>query len=113
MRSLTKALLGTAALAAALSLAPARAAAQESQTNRCEEENADDGSGGKKKNWRTVRGPDGRKIIVIEKGFTVCGKVPKPQVFYVLHQRNINYEWENLKQDFLPKITNSVKKDPF
>jgi hypothetical protein len=65
------------------------------------------------KNYKTVRGPDGRKVFVIEKAFVVCGKVPKPNVIYVLQASTINYEWETLKQDFLPKIRNSVKKAPF
>ena len=58
---------------------------------------------------------DGRLVgeFVIEKAFVVCGKVPKPNVIYVLQASTINYEWETLKQDFLPKILNSVKKAPF
>ncbi len=65
------------------------------------------------KNYKTVTGPDGRKVFVIEKAFVVCGKVPKPNVIYVLQATAINYEWENLKQDFLPSIRQSVKKAPF
>ncbi len=56
---------------------------------------------------------NGQKVYVIDKAITVCGKVPRPLVAYVLQARSINYEWENLKQDFLPKILNSVKKAPF
>jgi hypothetical protein len=66
-----------------------------------------------KKNYKTVIGPDGRKVFVIEKAFVVCGKVPKPNVIYVLQASNINYEWETLKQDFLPKVIDSVRKAPF
>jgi hypothetical protein len=66
-----------------------------------------------KRNYRTVVGPDGRKTFVIEKAFVVCGKVPKPNVFYVLQASTINYEWETLKQDFLPKVIESVRKAPF
>ena len=54
-----------------------------------------------------------RKVFVIEKAFVVCGKVPRPNVFYVLQASNINYEWETLKQDFLPKVIDSVRKAPF
>src|SRR5690606_39090168 len=78
----------------------------------CEEDQVQAGSGGKK-NYRTVIGPDGRKAFVIEKAFVVCGKVPKPTVIYAFQASTINYEWETLKQDFLPKILGSVKKDPF
>jgi hypothetical protein len=76
----------------------------------CEEE-ADDQAG--KKNYRTVIDENGRKVFVIEKAFVVCGKVPKPNVIYVLQASTINYEWESLKKDFLPKVLESVKKAPF
>ena len=72
-----------------------------------------DESEGGGKNYKTVIGPDGRKIFVIEKAFVVCGKVPKPNVIYVLQASNIDYEWEALNKNFLPKIRNSVKKAPF
>lgn len=79
-----------------------------------EDQNADGGTGGgKKKNYRTVIGPDGRKVFVIEKAFVVCGKVPKPTVIYALQASSINYEWENLTQDFLPKVIDATRKAPF
>ena len=65
-----------------------------------------------KKNFH-IEIKDGQKVYVIDKEITVCGKVPRPNVVYVLQPRTINYEWESLKQDFLPKILDSVKKDPF
>jgi hypothetical protein len=34
-------------------------------------------------------------------------------VVYVLSVKTIDYEWESLKQDFLPLILQSVKKAPF
>ena len=77
-----------------------------------EDQNADSG-GGKKKNYRTVIGPDGRKVFVIEKAFVVCGKVPKPTVIYALQASSINYEWETLTQDFLPKVIEATRKAPF
>ncbi|HLU66741.1 MAG TPA: hypothetical protein VKZ63_10720 [Kofleriaceae bacterium] len=76
-----------------------------------EEQNAD--TDGKKKNYRTVVGPDGRKVFVIEKAFVVCGKVPKPTVIYALQASSINYEWETLTQDFLPKVIEATRKAPF
>jgi len=90
--------------------APRPALAQSDDRCKEEQEGQDKGKG---KNYRTVIGPDGRKIFVIERAFVVCGKVPKPQVIYVLQQRNINYEWQTLKQNFLPRILDSVKKAPF
>jgi hypothetical protein len=112
-RSIVEAIVLAAAAALAFGalgsvLAPATASAQ--STDRCNEQQEAQSDG---KNYRTVIGPDGRKIFVIERAFVVCGKVPRPQVIYVLQQRSINYEWENLKQDFLPKVVDSVKKAPF
>jgi hypothetical protein len=87
------------------------AMAQEKES--CDEEaNADSGGKGKK-NYRTVIGPDGRKVFVIEKAFVVCGKVPKPTVIYALQASSINYEWETLTQDFLPKVIDATRKAPF
>jgi hypothetical protein len=89
------------------------AATPTAQADPCtEQQTANEGDKGKK-NYRTVIGPDGRKVFVIEKAFVVCGKVPKPNVIYVLQASNINYEWETLKQDFLPKVIDSVRKAPF
>lgn len=65
-----------------------------------------------KKNFH-VEIKNGQKVYVIDKEITVCGKVPRPAVVYVLQPRTINYEWENLKQDFLPQVLESVRKDPF
>ncbi|MBI4508399.1 MAG: hypothetical protein HY698_02105 [Deltaproteobacteria bacterium] len=73
---------------------------------------ADDSSKGGT-NYEIVRGPDGKKIFKIKTGFCIEGKVPKPSVIYVLNSSTINYEWENLKQDFLPKVINSVEQSPF
>ena len=95
-------------LAGAL-LAPAAAFAQDK--GKCAEEGAT--SGGNGKNWEIVRGADGRKIIRIKVPFCIEGKVPKPSVIYVLNASTINYEWDSLKQDFLPKIVHSVEQKPF
>jgi hypothetical protein len=56
---------------------------------------------------------NGQKIHVIDTGVSVCCKVPRPAVAYVLTAKSINYEWETLKQDFLPLILATVKKNPF
>lgn len=56
---------------------------------------------------------NGVKVYVIDEKITVCGKVPRPSVFYVTTPKTINYEWESLKQAFLPLIMASVKKAPF
>ena len=56
---------------------------------------------------------NGKPVTVIDTIVSVCGKVPRPSVVYVLTVKNIDYEWESLKQDFMPLILQSVKKAPF
>ena len=79
--------------------------------DECDDEQA--GADDKKKNYKTIIGPDGKKTIVILKAFVVCGKVPKPTVLYAIQASTINYEWENLKKDFIPLILKTVKEAPF
>ena len=55
----------------------------------------------------------GKPVTVIDTVVSVCGKVPRPSVAYVLTPKNIDYEWESLKQDFMPLIMATVKKAPF
>ena len=98
------------AFASAMAIAGLATSAADAHADACSDKQEEADSG---KNYKTVTGPDGRKVFVIEKAFVVCGKVPKPNVIYVLQATTINYEWENLKQDFLPKIRQSVKKAPF
>ena len=56
---------------------------------------------------------NGKPVTVIDTVVSVCGKVPRPSVVYVLVVKNIDYEWESLKQDFMPLILATVKKAPF
>jgi hypothetical protein len=56
---------------------------------------------------------NGKPVTVIDTVVAVCGKVPRPSVVYVLTAKSIDYEWESLKQDFMPLIVASVKKAPF
>ena len=110
MSRLLKMLARGTAISAALFMSSSLVATPEAQADGCsdKQEEAD----GKKDNFST-KIVDGRKVIVIDKPFIVCGKVPRPNVIYVLQATAINYEWENLKQDFLPKIRKSVTKAPF
>ena len=77
----------------------------------CDEDS--NGKSGQSEGKFHIEERNGQKVYVIDNAITVCGKVPRPLVAYVLQARSINYEWETLKQDFLPKILNSVKKAPF
>jgi hypothetical protein len=73
----------------------------------------DSGAGEKKQGKFHIEYINGKPVTVIDTIVAVCGKVPKPSVVYVLTAKNINYEWEGLKQDFMPLILASVKKAPF
>ncbi len=54
----------------------------------------------------------GGRVIKLE-ATVVEGHVHKPQAFYLLQRSNLDYDWENLKQDFLPKILQATGKHPF
>lgn len=62
---------------------------------------------------KVERGAGGRKVYRITDEIKIEGKIQKPEAFYVLQKSSINYEWTQLKQDFLPKILDSVAKAPF
>jgi hypothetical protein len=74
----------------------------------------DDAESGEKKQGKFhIEYINGKPVTVIDTVVSVCGKVPRPSVVYVLTAKNIDYEWENLKQDFMPLILQTVKKAPF
>ncbi|MBN1209872.1 MAG: hypothetical protein JXB05_33790 [Myxococcaceae bacterium] len=58
-------------------------------------------SGGKKK-----------KVIRLD-ALTVEGKIQKPQAFYILQRSNLNFEDLNKPESFVPKVVQSVDKQPF
>lgn len=62
---------------------------------------------------KVERGKGGKKVYRIEEEIRIEGKIQKPEAFYVLQKSGINYDWQELKQDFLPKIVDSVSKAPF
>ncbi len=74
----------------------------------------DDAESGEKKQGKFhIEYINGKPVTVIDTVVSVCGKVPRPSVVYVITAKNIDYEWENLKQDFMPLIIQTVKKAPF
>ncbi len=97
-------------LALALLLATAVPAFADSP-ERCSDDSND--SGETKQGKFHIEYVGGRSVTVIDTVVAVCGKVPRPSVVYVLTAKNISYEWESLKQDFMPLILASVKKAPF
>ena len=89
--------------------------APQAHAEGCNDDTGDDsGSGsGKKAGKFHIEMVNGRPVTVIDTVVSVCGKVPRPSVVYVLTAKTIDYEWESLKQDFMPLILQSVKKAPF
>jgi hypothetical protein len=73
----------------------------------------DQAEGEKKQGKFHIEYINGKPVTVIDTVVSVCGKVPRPSVVYVLTAKNIEYEWESLKQDFMPLILSTVKKAPF
>lgn len=73
----------------------------------------DEDTGEKKQGKFHIEYVNGKPVTVIDTVVSVCGKVPRPSVVYVITAKNIDYEWENLKQDFMPLIIQTVKKAPF
>jgi len=59
------------------------------------------------------RGAGGKKVYKIESVIVIEGKIQKPEAFYVLQKSSINYDWHELKQEFVPRILDSVTKAPF
>jgi hypothetical protein len=76
-------------------------------------EGCQEDTGDKKQGKFHIEYVNGKPVTVIDTIVSVCGKVPRPSVVYVLTVKNIDYEWENLKQDFMPLILQTVKKAPF
>lgn len=62
---------------------------------------------------KVERSASGRKTYRIEEAFVVEGKIQKPNAFYVLQRSSIDYDWESLKQDFLPRILDATRRHPF
>jgi hypothetical protein len=62
---------------------------------------------------KVERSASGQKIFRITEGIVVEGRVQKPNAFYVLQRSSIDYDWETLKQDFLPRILDATSKNPF
>jgi hypothetical protein len=108
MKTAMKALAALALMVVTAATAvPAHAQAK---TEGC---NEDDASAEKKQGKFHIEYINGKPVTVIDTLVQVCGKVPRPSVVYVLTPKNIDYEWESLKQDFMPLIIATVRKAPF
>src|SRR5437868_13662061 len=62
---------------------------------------------------KVERSASGQKIFRITEGIVVEGKIQKPNAFYVLQRSSMDYDWESLKQDFLPKILQAASHHLF
>src|SRR4029453_2655928 len=62
---------------------------------------------------KVERGAGGRKVYRITEAMQIGRKIQKPEAFYVLQKSSINYDWQDLKQAFIPKIIESVAQAPF
>jgi hypothetical protein len=62
---------------------------------------------------KVERTASGQKVFRITEGIVVEGRIQKPNAFYVLQRSAMDYDWESLKQDFLPKIMEATGKHPF
>jgi len=101
-RGLLIALLGLAALCPALAAAqaPAPAPAPPPAADASPKVKVEKGAGGK-------------KVYRITEEIRIEGKIQKPEAFFFYQKSTINYDWQELKQDFIPKILDSVSHSPF
>jgi hypothetical protein len=71
------------------------------------------GGGGDAPKVKVERGAGGKKIYRITEDIRIEGKIQKPEAFFFYQKSSINYDWQELKQDFLPRILESVNGSPF
>jgi hypothetical protein len=56
-----------------------------------------------------IKGP---RVIELE-GIIIEGKIPKPQVFYVLGRSQVRYEQLQLDRSFVSRIVETARQNPF
>jgi hypothetical protein len=62
---------------------------------------------------KVERGAGGKKVYRITEEIRIEGKIQKPEAFFFYQKSSINYDWQDLKQDFVPRILESVNHSPF
>jgi hypothetical protein len=62
---------------------------------------------------KVERGAGGHKLYRITEEIRIEGKIQKPEACFFYQKSSINYDWQELKQDFIPKILESVSRAPF
>jgi hypothetical protein len=53
-----------------------------------------------------------KKVIRLDT-LTVEGRIQKPQAFYILQRSNLSFDDLNRTESFVPKVVQSVEKEPF
>ena len=56
--------------------------------------------------------PKKKKVIRLD-ALTVEGKIQKPQAFYILQRSNLNFDDLSHPESFVPKVVQTVDKQPF
>ena len=92
---------------------PVKAVPAKIDTAKAEPAPAANDADGPQAKVKVERGAGGKKVYKIEGEIVIEGKIQKPEAFYVLQKSSINYDWHELKQEFVPKILDSVMKAPF
>src|SRR5678815_1562783 len=105
MKKLALTLFTAAALTAAGS-----AIARHAHAEGCPE---DTNEGERKQGKFHIEYVNGKPITVIDTVVSVCGKVPRPSVVYVLTAKNIDYEWEGLIRDGMPATIGQSTRNTF
>jgi hypothetical protein len=62
---------------------------------------------------KVEKGAGGKKVYRITEEIRIEGKIQKPEAFFFYQKSSINYDWQELKKDFIPKILDSVSHAPF
>jgi hypothetical protein len=98
--------VGALALAAVAALPTAAALAQDAPAGDAPAANAPP-------KVKIEKGSNGKKVYRITEEIRIEGKIQKPEAFFFYQKSSINYDWQELKQDFVPKILDSVSRSPF
>ena len=62
--------------------------------------------------WSAVAGAQGRRIVIEET--IIEGEIKKPEITIIITRQNLNTGYNlELKESFVPKIVESVEKEPF
>ena len=62
---------------------------------------------------KVEKGAGGKKVYRITEEIRIEGKIQKPEAFVFYQQSTNNYDWQELKQDVIPKILDTVSHAPF